>query len=210
MLRDEAVARLQRTLGFRTDKSVELIDALKDAQVQLEKLPELPWFLLTEVASISTVAEEERVPLPKDFILEWEEDPLWYFNASADDEDKWTRLEKDTFATLRKDLPGAGSPLAYTQDGDYFRIFPTPDAVYVLKMIYYKTDEVLISNIENFWLKHFPYLVIGEAGRLIPGFRDKEALKIFTQWAAEGRAAMRIQTEARRHSTRRYVMGGPD
>ena len=58
MIRSEAVARIQTRLSFRTDREAEIIDALKDTQVELEREHELPWFLLSEVASYSTTANE--------------------------------------------------------------------------------------------------------------------------------------------------------
>lgn len=211
MLRDDARSRIQNTLAFRTDKATEIVNALQDAQVILEQSSELPWFLKTEVSTISTTKDEERVTIPTDFLREWEEDPLWYFNASADDEDKWVELAKEDLSFLRGAYPGAGAPIAYALDEKYFRIFPTPDEIYPLKTIYYGKAAILSSNIENDWLKHFPYLMIGEAGRLFaPGLRDKAALTQFTQWALEGRALLRVSNEARMHSGRRYIMGGND
>ena len=137
MTRDEAVTRIQRTLGFTTANTTEIRDALQDSQVELERSAELPWFLLSEVASISTVKDEERILLPTDFLREWEDDALWYFNGTADlDADKWVPLTKDDIQFLRGHRPSTGPPPeAYAIDGLYFRIFPTPDAVYTLKQI---------------------------------------------------------------------------
>ena len=212
MDRDTARARIQQALAFRTDKATEIINALQDAQVILERGAVLPWFLQTEVSSITTVVGEERVPIPSDFLREWEEDPLSYFVAgTGGDDDAWTELAKEDLAFLRNAYPGSGAPVAYALDVKYFRIFPTPSEIFTLKMIYYKSDVVLSTNVENEWLKYYPYLLIGEAGRLFsPALRDKEATAQFSRWAAEGRALMLVENEARIHSSRRYVMGGVD
>ena len=212
MDRDAARARIQQTLAFRTDKTAEIVNALQDAQVVLERGAVLPWFLQSEVSSISTVVGEERISIPSDFLREWEEDPLSYFVAgTGGDVDAWTELAKEDLAFLRSAYPGSGAPIAYALDVKYFRIFPTPDAIYTLKMIYYKADAVLSSNVENQWLTYLPYLMIGEAGRLFaPALRDKDATAQFSRWAAEGRALMLIENEARIHSSRRYIMGGVD
>ena len=212
MTRDQARARIQQTLGFRGDKATEIETALQDAQVILERGAELPWFLLTEVASISTVIDEERVALPDGFLREWEDDPLWFFVAgTGGDADSWTELAKDDNAFLRAKYPGAGKPIAYSQDELYWRIFPTPDEVFTLKNIHFKADTVLTTNVENDWLKYFPYLMIGEAGQLIAtALRDKDATAIFKEWTLEGRGRMIVENEARMHSSRRYVMGGND
>ena len=212
MDRDTAVERVQETLGFTTAHTTKIISRLQDAQVDLEKGMTLPWFLRTEISSISTVAAEERVKLPSDFLRQWEEDPLWYYNADAEETaDVWKALIKEELETLRNDLPGTGSPQAYSLDDSYFRIFPTPDAAYVLKMIYYKADALLTTNVENLWLEHFPWLLIGIAGApLAAGLRDKEAVSVFAALEAKHHAKMVVDTEARIHAGRRYVMGGPD
>jgi len=213
MDRSAAVSRIEETLAFRgTDKSTAIINRLQDAQVLLERAPVLPWFLQTEVANITTTSGEERIPIPSDFIREWEEDPLWYFVAgTGGDDDTWTELAKEDLAFARDKYPGAGAPQVYVLDVKYFRLFPTPDAAYTIKMIYYATDALLTTDIENDWLKYFPYLMIGEAGRVIAAaLRDKDALATFNEWTGQGRAAMIVDNEARAHSSRRYVMGGND
>lgn len=212
MLRDDAVVRIQQRLAFRSDRTSEIVNALIDAQQVLESELILPWFLQSEVSMISTVSGEERVPLPGDFIQEWEDDPLWYFNGSATDpQDAWVPLAKEDLEYLRETLPGSGSPLAYQLDTSYFRIFPTPDDTYTLKMIYYKQDDTLETNIENKWLFHIPQLLIGIAGKEIAtGLRDNEAAAAFTALETEHRQKLFLKNEARRHSSRRYIMGGPD
>ena len=214
MDRDSAVSRVKRNLAFKTGTSLDtdIIEALQDAQVELEKGTTLPWFLESEVSSISTVDGEERVKLPGDFIREWEDDPLWYYNGDADEAaDKWTPLAKDDLEELRRIYPGEGAPEAYQLDIKYFRIFPTPDDEYTLKMIYYKHDTVLTSNVENLWLEHFPWLLIGKAGVTIAAaLRDKDAVGVFAVLEQDNYTAMVNDTEARRHASRRYIMGGPD
>jgi len=212
MLRTEAVATIQQTLGFRSDKATQIVTALQQAQAQLERSPTLPWFLLTEVTSVSTVADEERVPVPCDMLREWHDDPLWYFNGTApQDADKWVPLAKDSLKYLREIYPGEGTPIAYSIDKLYFRIFPTPDAIYTLKQIYFKEDELLTSDIENDWLKYMPELVIGKAGRkLAIGLRDQIALQEFKVIEAEAQRVMRIENFARFEATRNRIMGGPD
>jgi hypothetical protein len=213
MDRDTAVSRVQRQLGFRTDLNEQIVDAMQDAQVQLEAEETLPWFLQSEISSISTVVGEERVKLPSDFIREWEDDPLWYFNSSAEeDEDVWNELDKGTdLGVLRRTYSGEGPPQAYHLTADYFRVFPTPDEIYTLKMTYYKNALVLDTNIENVWLKYFPWLLIGKAGvSLASSLRDKNALTVFAALELTNHTAMVHDTEARRHANKRYIMGGPD
>lgn len=211
MNRDDAVARIQQTFGFRTDRNTEIVDALQDAQVILEEGETLPFFLLSEISSVTTTKDEERVKLPTDFLREYESDPLWYFDSAAADADKWTALVKKDLLYLRETYPAGGKPIAYHLDEAYYRIFPTPDDVYTLKHKYFQKDVVLTTNVENLWLKNIPYLMIGEAGQLIsPGFRDSKGEATFEKWRERGLRRLFVLNEDRKHNSRRYIMGGID
>src|SRR3990167_6766699 len=158
MDRSTAVTMVQRKLGFRTDQSSVIIDALQDAQLKFERGTTLPWFLITDVTSITTTSGSHKVTFPTDFLREYEEDALWYFDSAADDDEQWNLLKKDSFYTLRQLYPGSGVPVAYAiHEGEFF-IFPEPDAVYTLKLIYYKKDTLLTTDVENDWLKYAPFV----------------------------------------------------
>jgi hypothetical protein len=212
MTRDEAVARIQRQLGQRNDKATDIIDELKNAQTFYERWTRLPWFLVDEMHRIQTGDGEERIPVPDDFLREYEKGTLWYWNdTTTDSAEVWTNLAKEDIDYLRETLPGEGAPEAYTIGGDYFRIFPTPDAQYWIKMIYYKEDLPLDDNIENDWLKWQPDLLTGYAGRMIANslYNDR-ARGYFTEMEVAARDLMVKHSEAREHENRRYIMGGPD
>ena len=211
MLRSQAVSDAQEVMGFTTAHSAALIRQLQVAQQELEQDAELPWFLRKEVSSVGTVSGEERVQVPVDFLREVEEDALYYFDSTADDDEKYTTLVKDELAFLRGLLPGTGSPTHYALDGPYFRLFPTPDAVYTLKMIYYAKDALLTANIENDWLKYLPTLLIGRAGqRVAASTRDAGAVVIFKEMASLGLGLLIRGNNARVTAGRTYVMGGRD
>lgn len=209
MLRDVAVGWVQFNLGKRTDLFEEAVNALASAQEELERADFLPWFLRTERSAESSAPAEERVLLPPDFIREWEDCGL-YRLVDDPDEDRLP-LRKDTIEQLRKYWRGraAGAPTAYAIDSEYFRLFPTPDAVYQLQMIYYAKDEVAYTNIENRWLKNAPWLVISEATRMLAvGLRDTAAEKAAMQRAMQARGDMMRASEARDFENRRLIMGG--
>ena len=212
MLRDEAVTRMRRDLGFNTALStVVLVDALKDAQVSLEREPELPFFLRTEITSIPTVATEERIELPADFLTIVEDDALWLFDATADK--KWKELPKHDLDALRRKFASSddAEPQAYALDNLYFRMFPTPDAVYTLKMIYMGKAEVLDTNIENAWLKHFPFLLINMGlKRVTKGTRDVAAYNLAQAEETTERARLRTYIIARETTNFTYQMGGAE
>lgn len=215
MTRDEAVSRIQVKLGFRTDKAADIVNYLQDEQIKLEKRPVLPHWLVSEVSDITTTINEERVHVPADFLREYEDpdggDQLWYFNPSAADTDKWTVVVKSDMETLREAYPGSGPPKLYALTEDYFRIGPTPDDTYTLKMIYYKKDALLTTNIENAWLANMPDLLIGRAGmQMAEAFRDTQAWSYFNNMATGADDIVDRDEEARAHANRRYIMGGVD
>lgn len=101
MDRDTAVSRLQRRLGFRTDLEAAIIDELQQAQIEHEEefLASPPWFLLEEISSASTVAGEERLPVPENFLQECEQGTLWVYDSSEDD--PWIELPKGFYENLK-------------------------------------------------------------------------------------------------------------
>jgi len=166
MTRDEAVARIKRRLSNRTDSALDttIVDELQFAQEQMEHDLRLspPWFLLEELSDASTTALEERLPLPSDFLQEYEQGTLWLVDTAL--EDPFVDLPKGFYQGLKHKYPGTGQPKAYSLDGKYFRLHPTPDAVYTMRMLYYKKDAVLDTDIENEWLQEAPGVLWGRAG----------------------------------------------
>lgn len=212
MTRDEAVTQVHQHLAFRSDKTAEIITHLKNSQVVMEGEVTLPWFLIEEMSEIDTEIGEERVPIPANFLRETEDSALWVFLPTAVETAQWVPLFKDASDYIRNKFQSAtGQPERYSLMNKYFRLKPIPDDVYRLKMIYYKQDDLLDSNIENGWLKHAPEILVGMAGqRIAASLRDTTALQIFTVMETAARARLLGFSEARDHANRRYVMGGLD
>lgn len=208
MTRDEAVSWVQFHLGSRTDLTTQAQNALNAAQEELERRDFLPWFLRTEVATTTTASSEERLAVPSDFIREWEEGALYRI---ADNEEL-IPLEKNTLTVLRAQFRGTaiGAPTDYALDNDYFRLFPTPDAAYDVKMIYYAHDAVLATNVENRWLKNAPWMMIAEAIMILaPGLRDTAAYTLAEKKSLSAKSDVIRAGETRDIENRRLQMGGP-
>lgn len=208
MTRDEAVAMIKIQLGFRTDQTDNIITALKFVQTELENGPTKPWFLLSEKTTITTTADEERVQLPTDFLMEHEENGLTYVPADTDEDP--VALNKDDYDVLKAYWGNeTGEPEDYSLDGNYFRLFPIPDDTYTIHMFYYQRDDELDTNIENEWLKWCPKLMMGAAGKVIAGaLRDKNAMAIFSGWEAEGKNELFRSNEARKATNTTPQIGG--
>lgn len=210
--RDEAVRRIQRDLGFLPPAVLrdEIIDALKEAQRELEKSATLPWFLLSETGTATTGALEERLPHPPGFLREFEPGSLWRYDAAAVG-DPWIELGKGDYDTLVAKYPIPGVPVAYASVGGYFMLKPTPDAQYIIKVKVYLRDAVLDVNIENKWLGNMDWLLVGRAGmKVARAQRNADALAGFKEMVEVGQAALLIDEIERETVNRKMVIGGED
>lgn len=208
MTRDEAVALVKQGLGFKTAMDSAIVTTMKACQTNLELGPTKPWFLLSEDAVYTTVAGERRIPLPPDFLEEYEEGALYYTPADEDE----IALTKEFSEQLRKVYPATstGTPAAYSLTGNYFNLYPMPDDAYPLQMKYYQKGLVLNSNIENEWLKYAPNILIGQAGsQIAAGIRDWKAKEVFDAMAQGALLLLQNQNEARKMSNLDLQVGGP-
>lgn len=211
MLRDAAVSLIGQGLGFRTDRSAEIITQLQFEQTQLEAGPTKPWFLVSAETSMVTVAGDQKVSIPSGFLQEVEQAVVKYVPDDSTGPADEVDLTKDDFDENRKNFKDtdSGKPKAFSLMGLYFWIFPVPAAVYTLKTIFYSQDTVLSSNVENGWLKYVPKLLMGKAGfGIAEDLRDSHAMDKFSKWIAEGTTLLYSQNEAREHANRTYQMGG--
>lgn len=212
MLRDDAVALIQRTCGYRSDQAANIISAMKLAQTQLELDSEKPWFLVSETLTRNMQIGEQRVLVPVDMLIEYDDASLNYVYEDDDGNTRKRELKKDELDVLQENYKcsAPGTPRAYALRGQYFIVFPTPDAEYTLEIVDYEQDDDLSSNVENKWLKYVPLLLIGKAGQyLAPGLRDPGALATFKDWEMQGKTALVRMNNERELSNRELQIGGP-
>lgn len=231
MTRDEAVAAIKRRLGYYEKKDSDIVAELTISQRQLEngvKLPPrngqdggifMPWFLTSEIQSAVTVIDEQRVSLPTPvalvhdgFLAEVEDAALWILDPDAEADDPWLQLEKLPFDVIQSKYPGTGMPKAYDTIGSYFRLGPTPKAVYDLKIITSNRDLIpSTGGGTNKWLTNAPEVLWAHTGlTMATSLRDQGALTIFKQTFVDGVWSLFFTGEERLHKNRRYVMGGED
>lgn len=215
MDRDALETEIRNKLGYNTNLDASLIiGAIQNAQIILERKSELPWFLESENSSINTTAGEERIPVPSDFLREINENAMWRYDATGDPD--WVELGKTSVPEGRRtyaaDDDASGKPLYYALQGNYFRLFPTPDDNYTIKLIYYKKDTVLSSGAtENGWSTVCPFLLIGRAGMLLTGNnKDQASMATFKELYEEGLNDLFRSSEGREHAGQVYVRGDPD
>jgi hypothetical protein len=204
MLRDTAIALIAARLGDRDDLTNQLIAEMQLAQTRLESDIFLPWFLLSEKATMETEIGEDRIPLPCDFLMEFEEGTLFYVD---DEEEEPVPLVKETFEKIREAYPGTGAPKAYALTNGYFRLRYVPDAVYTLGVIYYQRDTVLDSNIENRWLLNAADWLIAETGMVAANWIQNDRMaQIFRAERDAARSRILTRHEARMHANMDYYM----
>jgi hypothetical protein len=212
MTRDEAVAMVKQGLGFVTNRDTTIVSNMQFQQTQLELAPTKPWFLKTEPQDLTTVADQNYVSLPSDYLQDHEEGGLYYYDSTADPGYEYVELKKDDYDQLMRNYYGIAPeiPEAYAIVNDRIYLFPTPDDAYALKYIYCKKAALLATNVENEWLKWVPGILIGKTGaQMAAGLRDFEAVRMFDRMTQEGMMLLESQNEARMHAGQDMQMGGP-
>lgn len=216
MLRDDAVALIKQGLGFRSDLDAEIVTQMRFQQEEiLEQGATLPWFLLSAVASLATVADTETIALPSDFLLEYEEAALWFFDTTQVDDEQWVVMSKtfidETKTSATATWTDSDVKPTYSIVNKLIYLSPIPDAVFALRIIYYAQDTQLTSNITNLWLTHAADLLIAKTGLALAEDieNDKAALK-FENRLQRADARLGAENEVRQHTQMRYVMGGMD
>jgi len=209
MLRSEVINIIAARLGNRSGLDSQIKSELVLAQVQLEKAPTLPWFLITEDTSMSTAADTRTLVTPAGFLREFEEIPL----RLTDDGGTERELVKQEYANLAGDsyMDDTGRPTHYDLVGGYWQFFPLPDAIYSLRSFHYAAATTLdgADDLENSWLEHAPDVMIGMAGvSLAMYLRDPEGMKIFAAGYTQAMQRMYNETTARREAGHLAQMGG--
>lgn len=206
MLRDTAIARIQRGLGFRTDLVETIAEAMQEQQRLLEMGKSLPWFLLEEDQTIPVAAGTRSYALPTGWLRQPEDSSIWY----TDSDGKEVKLAKTPYDEGRDYYYGADAsqPSAYALRKASIYIFPEPDAAYTLTWDYYKRGTLLSSNIENAWLQYAPELLIGAAGiSIATDLRDATAVQTFTALYATAQQNLINEMAAREENSMPRALG---
>ena len=178
MQRDAFVDLLMNRLGARTSSTLrdKIISEMVFVQENtLEGGDFLPWFLITNDDTLVSVASQEYINLPSDFIREWEDGGFWV-NDSTDTVNPWKQLVRDDYDIIKKKSPPTteDAPARYDRDGSRLLLRPIPDRVYSFDLWYYQQDSSLAGTYgdagaseENGWLQHASDWMLGEVGLLV-------------------------------------------
>jgi hypothetical protein len=143
----------------RSDLTDQIPDFITLAESRLAR--ELRTRKMLVVARTDTVAGEETIGLPSDF-LEMRDVHLRTTPASP-----VTYLSPNSFYTIAR-TTDSGKPLNYTVLSSEMQFAPIPDTAYSVQMLYYYKPPVLSStNSSNVFLANYPdallYAALGEA-----------------------------------------------
>lgn len=156
-------------------------------QERLEGGAFLPWFLLTSEQTLTTVASTREVALPDNFLREWDDYPLQFYDSTASP--AYMPLTKDDFDVHLAEFGEAddGEPQAYALSGVVFDLFPTPDYAYPLKWRYFARDAVLSDSVlTNNWTANAADLLVAELGVVMAGYaRRDDLVNLFAAQKAE-------------------------
>lgn len=211
MTRGEVIEIIQQRLGSRSGLEERIRAELNLLQtIGLEKAQELPWFLTATDDTLVTVADSKTVAVPADFLRELAEGEgsLWLTDADGD----IVLLKKDDFTYLHNSswLDDSGQPTHCALVGTNFYLFPTPDAVFSLKLFYYASDDIVtVDGNTNLWLTHAADLIVAQVGStLARHLRDYEAGKLFEQELGIAQRRLRDESMARAQAGMSVFMGG--
>lgn len=196
MTRTEAVARINRGLGFRAAGSsldASIVLALQEAQRLLEHGNTLPRFLLQENQTLALASGAHTVALPSGFLRE-ADDPQMHYFASGSDVPVFVPRKYYTDAAraqLTEDTTQASPPVVWVLRNTVVDFVLPANQNYTMYWDYYAAADELTADIENAWLAYAPEWLIGEAGRSIAlDLRDRGAVELFGDLRQRGRAAI--------------------
>jgi hypothetical protein len=206
----DAISLMKGRFGNRTDPEFEaqLRLEMQLAQDNLEGLSFLPHFLVNEELSCLTLVEDERVPLPKDFIKEYDAEASGLFIVLEGVRKRLEKLPPVELLTKYPEENTFGTPAAYTLTGNYLRVRPVPDQRYQLLMICYQKDSPVESVVENDWLKYEPELLLSYTGESLATFlQDEKRATMFGERAKAALERMRVAIVERGEAGKVNTMG---
>lgn len=198
MNRSAAVTKAKRLLGFRVGADLDdaIIEALQEAQRELEKGRTLPYFLIVRQVSLSLTTPWTYLNLPERFLREVEDEPIFWLDTS-DGDSRYTPLRKARYDQTRAYIQSVAldlsdedqdTPLYYALLPTQIAIFPTPTSDKTFFWTYFKGAELLTTDVENSWLANYPDLLIGRAVELVGEDTGnaqavQKGQKLFARWA---------------------------
>lgn len=211
MTNAEMLSLMMGRLGSRTAPALRanVLKELNEKIKELEVGPIKPWFM-EDLASGSTVAGQNYINLPTDFLQEVDEGRVRLQNL----EGVWFPLGKGTMEQLEDEFLNdeAAFPQGYALQGTRMYLGPAPDDVYAYRFQYFKKSTTILDNnteVSNPWLVEFfnftTLAALSTVARL-----HVQSMDIVTKLDAELKTAFDgfwRAVEARKHTNMDYMLG---
>lgn len=210
MLRSAAVTRIARGLGFRTGLDTIIVDALQEAQRNLEGGDKtLPLFLLQEDATMTLSAGNHSIALPTGFLGIKDDERPHFVGTSSDTPIFLTpKTYMNAVVGQIRTTDVERAPSIYVLRTGTIDFITTADTDYTFTWSYYKADDVLTTDIENGWLRESPDWLMGQAGLILAmDMRDKSSIELFSGMLQRGRSMTFAGIVAREDTESPRAMG---
>lgn len=200
----ELVSAVAARMGSRRGIEKEVQEEMQLAIRRLEEGPVKFWFLLGDTRTNVTTEGEGRLPVPGNFLREYEEGALW---VNQEDGTRIPLIKRDN-TTLARDYPGSGIPVAYSLTGQYFRLYPIPDMEYGMDVLIYQRSPALREDLDNVWFHHGTELLINATcHNMAIRQRDGSAVKLYLAKEMSEYQKLVIDHEARANANYDEVYG---
>lgn len=172
-----------------------------------ERSPFNPWFLEKVATGLTTVANQQTLAIPTDYLLLVEDTDVFVVNADGDDQ----TLERGFHEDLENKYANADAGLPKTYDifANLFYFGPKPAATFAVKLKYFAKTIVPPDDgatLTNAWVVNAEdFCITALASRLVQDYiKDDKRAAILTTQAAGLRAELHKYNEARKHVDMNY------
>lgn len=200
----ELISRALMHLGNRTSYRSTVLSCFKGWVKKQERGPLLPWFLEKETTGLVTVAAQDYIALPDDYLRHLDEGVVLVEDSSGVEHKV---IKTPSLERLLVD-DSEGRPEAYYLFGGRIYLRPIPDAVYPIRFFYYRKSVVLDDSntaTTDWGLEAEDAVIFGGAAifastvmmnqKLAAALEKQEASAMTSLW---------IANEARIHSGQEY------
>lgn len=188
---------------LRTDAILEFTRMLQ----AWERSSFSPWFLEKVSTGLATVADQQTLAIPTDYLLLVEDTDVFVVDADGNDQ----TLERGFHEDLENKYANADAGLPRTYDifADLFYFGPKPDAIYTIKCKYYAKTTVPPDDgatLTNSWVVNAEDLCITAlSARLVQDYiKDDKRAAVLTTQASALRSELHKYSEARKHVDMNY------
>lgn len=217
--RTQIITVVLNRAGNRADDTT-LVDFAKMelnlAIAELESQPFLPWFLLSNEVTLTITSGDPNVTLPADFLREYEDEDVWYYNAdNTPTRVALTKIDVDDLTQLHRGVD-ANEPTTYALVGNQFVIGPTPSDAAALGSLktrhFARSTELTDSVLTNPWTLNADFLLVNKLGHVMAEqyLRDQVLAASFEKKFILSYDLLMKTHVAREQANRDAQMGGSD